>query len=526
MAITSLDRTSSFGIEYDYIIDTLSGDFSSLPNNCTFIDLETREVYRKNPSGQIISVFEGGGFFTLNISELQTLIGSDSLVPGALYRITNANSGLYGGTEIILKAVNSNTLDSKGMGKFYNPIYTGTDNGVWSKYGWFAASSLSGNFNRGESITANNGATGTLVGIVNPSINSQFTFFIPIGGNWTTATSITGNTTGFTASITSISVPSYSIGTKVNWGGRVWENLTGSVGSSVTTYGLDSTNWDIVSYNEVDYIVEWDEITYDVENDFITFRRDSRGNKVEQSYSNFVNSTGDYSIKVFQWGNNKVIDNTCENSLFEIINHMGGNIYGNKISGDCFIISNVFGRGFTMLECEFKTYTQVFNNFFFRTSSQSGLYYLSLGELSEINNSQFINFFEFSYSNMSAGGISNFSSSQTYIFYCSINFGYLRNFRGHTTILNGFTNISECNFNGGGLRFSASTTLGTDTYKDKNIRILDMSIGGNNTLTITTTSTIIFDTLPSKRIYRRPDTTFGITYINNVDTPIYANANA
>jgi len=205
---------------------------------------------------------------------------------------------------------------------------------------------------------------------------------------------------------------------------------------------------------------------------------------------------------------------------------MGGNIYGNKISGDSFITNNVFGRGFVMYECEFKTYTLVFNNFFFRTSSQSGLYYLSLGELSEIKSSEFINGFEFSYSNMSGGGISNFSSSQILIFYCGIKFGYLTNFRGHKTVgvISNF--ISECNFNGGTLRFSTSGTLGTDTYKDKDIRILDMSIGGNNTLSITPAATVIFNPAPTKRIYRRPNGTFGITYLDNTDTVVTANANA
>jgi hypothetical protein len=268
-AIISVNNSDTFVTGGTYNSLTTSLDFSG---NTGF-----------KPFSVDVSSMGGGGISvnTVTYLELTDLITNEELIPGSLYIITDTQTDLYGGTEIILQAISTTTLNPKGIGKFYNPIYTGTGNGVWNKYAWFAASSLSGNFNRGESITANNGATGTLVGIVNPSINSQFTFFIPTGGDWTTATSITGNTTSNTANITNISVPSYSIGAKVNWGGRVWVNLTGSVGdgSTVNTfsipkfanpYSLDSTNWEIVPYDEVDYIVEWDEITDDVEKDFIT----------------------------------------------------------------------------------------------------------------------------------------------------------------------------------------------------------------------------------------------------------------
>jgi hypothetical protein len=478
---------------------------------------------------------------TVTVSSLSALITSEDLIPGTFYKITDAQTVLYGGTEIVLQANSTTTLNPKGIGKFYNPIYTGAYNGVWNKYAWFDASSLSGDFNRGETVTSNNGAIGTIVGIVNPSVLSQSTFFLPVSGDWTTSTSITGDTTGFTASITNVTIPSYSIGDKVNWGGRVWINLTGNVGdgSTVNTftvpkfanpYSLDSTNWAVIPYDEVDYVVEWDEITYDVENDFITFRRDSRGNKVEQSYSNFVNSTGDYAIKLFQWGNDNVIDNICENSLFETVNHMGGNIYGNRVNGDSFINGCVFGKGFVMFECEFKTYTIISRNFFYSTIFQMGLYYMSIGELSEINNSEFTNSLDMSYSTMNSAGITHFSVSNLIMFYCNVKFGYLRNFRAFRTL--GFPEaltINQSNFLGGGIRFSTVTggaSSGIDTYKDVRMSIIDMNIGGNNTLSITPTSTVIFNPDPTKRIYRRPNGTFGITYLDNTDTVVTANANS
>ena len=59
------------------------------------------------------------------------------------YKITNADSNLYGGTEIYLSTNASGVLNDKGVGKFYNPKYNQsiTGYGIWSSSGTYATSS-------------------------------------------------------------------------------------------------------------------------------------------------------------------------------------------------------------------------------------------------------------------------------------------------------------------------------------------------------------------------------------------------
>lgn len=59
------------------------------------------------------------------------------------YRITNADSSLYGGTEIYLSTNASGVLNDKGVGKFYNPKYNQaiTGYGIWSPSGTYATNS-------------------------------------------------------------------------------------------------------------------------------------------------------------------------------------------------------------------------------------------------------------------------------------------------------------------------------------------------------------------------------------------------
>ena len=56
-------------------------------------------------------------------AELDTHVLNSTLIPNFLYKITGVQPFLYGGTDIYLKAISTNALEEKGMGKFYVPKY-------------------------------------------------------------------------------------------------------------------------------------------------------------------------------------------------------------------------------------------------------------------------------------------------------------------------------------------------------------------------------------------------------------------
>lgn len=66
-----------------------------------------------------------------------------SYMANTTYRITDADSSLYGGTEIYLSTNASGVLNDKGVGKFYNPKYNQaiTGYGIWAASASYATSS-------------------------------------------------------------------------------------------------------------------------------------------------------------------------------------------------------------------------------------------------------------------------------------------------------------------------------------------------------------------------------------------------
>lgn len=66
-----------------------------------------------------------------------------SYMANTTYRITDADSSLYGGTEIYLSTNSSGVLNDKGVGKFYNPKYNQaiTGYGIWAASASYATSS-------------------------------------------------------------------------------------------------------------------------------------------------------------------------------------------------------------------------------------------------------------------------------------------------------------------------------------------------------------------------------------------------
>lgn len=367
-----------------------------------------------------------GGAVPVTKEEFDILINDNGLVPGATYEISGVDVPLYGGTTIFLQAATSNTLALSGHGVFYNPKYDQSvpynGYGIWNPY-MNVITYNSGVFIENEIVIGNNGAQAEYI---------TGKLFKYISGDWTTATSITGQDSsetadfilddykvdsfvitsgvfnigdplnelyppaglslyyfgnnsilfpstdysgdnpGFPTIITSMTSlinsntegtanvsfslrqPSYAIGESTIWGGKKWINKTGNIGSSVDKYTLDSTNWELVAFNDVDYSVEIDEIHYDYEHDLIIARRDRWDNDVRGNYQYFIQSA-ENPIKIFQWGNGValydnvnlyyitgVIGNKVDNSYIDLINFIGSSCYYNKLSQGSGIYDNLY----------------------------------------------------------------------------------------------------------------------------------------------------------------------------------------
>ena len=98
-----------------------------------FVDASDNTIKVKDSQGNLA----GGGISLIEITraELLTAIGDEELVPGAFYKISGVATGSpenflqQGGTTIILQAINSSLISSKGFGLFWNPNYDTID--VW-----------------------------------------------------------------------------------------------------------------------------------------------------------------------------------------------------------------------------------------------------------------------------------------------------------------------------------------------------------------------------------------------------------
>lgn len=122
---------------------------------------------------------------------------------------------------------------------------------------------------------------------------------------------------------------SYSIGSTVIWGGRVWTNMNGNVGSNVDAFMLSSPEWSVISYDSISYNISYDIIQYDRIYDRILYRNENNSNIVTYSNHSYV-ELGVNPIKVFQWGNlyneslgNGIANQHIVNSYNENINFTG-----------------------------------------------------------------------------------------------------------------------------------------------------------------------------------------------------------
>jgi hypothetical protein len=330
--------------------------------NVKISELPQASVLSQN---SVLPIVSGSTTYKVNLEDLNiiektkaqidTLVGSNSLIPGQLYKITGVDTALYGGTDILIKAATTNKLELAGHGIFYNPKYLNsqlTPNngyGIWSNYITITMSNIVGTFTNGNTVTANNGATATYL---------ANDFLQWISGNWSTATSIS-NGSGATANVTGGVSPSYAIGQDVIWGGKHWTNTSGNVGTATNKYTLSSANWTAVAFNSTDYNVVADVIHYDYEHDMIIRRKDKWDNDVDgnfQVFDDFASPNGyNYGnpIKDFQWGNGPedwntnddvyigVQSNLVKDSYLECINFIGRYLWFNTLTQLSYMRNNV-----------------------------------------------------------------------------------------------------------------------------------------------------------------------------------------
>jgi hypothetical protein len=145
----------------------------------------------------------------------------------------------------------------------------------------------------------------------------------------------------------------YGIGDDVFWGGYVWENLTGSVGSSTDLYNLDNTNWSAKTYNYSGYNTSIDVIHYDYDNNLIIYRKDKLNNEVSitKNFNDIIFLEWvQYPIKSFQWGNGSnefVSNNSIANSLFDCINFRGSFLNYNTLKNLSLIVDTDWGENYS-----------------------------------------------------------------------------------------------------------------------------------------------------------------------------------
>jgi hypothetical protein len=285
-----------------------------------FVDASDNTIRVKDSQGNLT----GGGISLVEITraELLTAIGDEELVPGAFYKISGVATGSSsvllqeGGTTIILQAITSSLLSSKGFGLFWNPNYDTID--VWDNtFDLEMAAGVTGPFFDMEELLncdapsdvilrPNVYDTSAIVSLSDYSASDFFTdpanYPIPF---------ISDNT-GIEGEFVSANyTSSYTIGGFAIWGGRVWGNLRGNIGSDVDEFELNPEDWQLVPFAEGPcYNLVIDEIEYDVANNHISYRRDAKNNiTVIYKYG-----SGDTEIRRFPWGHESVSNVFLENT--------------------------------------------------------------------------------------------------------------------------------------------------------------------------------------------------------------------
>ena len=350
-----------------------------------FIDTSDNSIKAKDSDGHM----HGGGGLSLteiNREEIDHLILSASLTPGAFYKITAAASRSYmdnrssqyeyngygneiqeGGTTVIVQATTDKTLSEGGIGLFYVPSYV--SHSVWDTTFRLAYSNINGIFDHNELVTlySSNTETSTAAYLVGNVGNNTLTIRLSDANSSYfrnnavfTGLTITGQWTSATADIIDYDyITAYQEGDKVIYGGKVWENLNGNNGYKVNNWALQERqlnpeDWRVVSYNDVDYTLVANTIKYDYKNDSISYRTDGI-NEISNDFDTWYYWYGYNIIGNFPWGHPNVKHTSFKNTyLNTFVNVHNSSTFTNiKFDNQSTFDANYWGRNsqFENIEC-------------------------------------------------------------------------------------------------------------------------------------------------------------------------------
>jgi hypothetical protein len=263
-------------------------------------------------------------------ADIETLITSNELVPGATYKVTGFNKnmpdgspenpngylpevlyddGTDSGVTIYIKALTTDTLSSSGYGEFYNPKY-------------------------GDGATYDNTDGTGLYGIWDGDNPDP------------------------------LEVPAYTVDQVVYWGGYAWKNLTGNVGNAEDEITLNSADWEKLPYSNTDHYEKViDEVKIDWSNKIVIGRTNVENQiTVEfatdlfwwQGYYNFDNNLITNPISMMGWGiYSKITPEGEDNEIYGII--------GVKVINSLLTLVNFKGVDASTLDLSFSSYA--FSNY-------------------------------------------------------------------------------------------------------------------------------------------------------------------
>lgn len=268
-------------------------------------------------------------------TNLQSLISSSGLTPGATYKITGFNKNTPGGNlpyvlyddgtdsgiTIYMKSLTTTLMENNGYGEFYNPKYTG------------------------QAEYENTDGTGL--------------YQIWDGDN-----------------PDEIDIPAYAIGDVVFWGGYAWENVTGNVGTAVNITEL-SADWVKLEYSSVTYYNKViDEISVDWSIGMVVGRRNAANNISVSWTSEYYYWDGYYNgntnpVALIPWGlYGDVLNNntygmaklSVTDTYAELINFKGIQLVSNIFGSGGVLNGNYFGKNSQLFENSFTIYSYFQNN--------------------------------------------------------------------------------------------------------------------------------------------------------------------
>lgn len=350
---------------------------------------------------------KASSFKTITYDEALILIEESKVKPGTLYRITGVHKnkaevtipvlyddGTNSGTTIYVFGLTSTEFSTEGWGEFYNPRYDQQNYGTpdlrvgqaldittpGSDYSSTSNVAVTGGSGTGMTVTVIDDSGG-LVSVIVESVGTGY-----VNGDVLTISdgnddaTVTLNILPYLYNIWDGNNPSitvnYSVlGRKTFWGGYVWQNQTGLIGTALSETELNPEDWSKITYNTTDYSFVIDYMEYDWQNDWVLRRRQAEPVIDIIFPFQFWNSNENtqvivlHGISVAQWGNKFNKDTElgsglviCNDAYFEFCNFKGRQLLGANLGNYSFIKDNYRG-----LDTKFKGI--VLNNYSYQMNS-------------------------------------------------------------------------------------------------------------------------------------------------------------